>query len=66
MQAVAECYVSRNSLATLRFLLTLLASFYGLFVFRIDEINSFCLKDATIDIDYMRIYVAKRRNDQYM
>ena len=64
VHAVAECSVSRNSLATVRFLFILLAGFYGLF-FRIDEINSFCLKDATINTDYMCIYVPKRKNDQY-
>ena len=41
VQAIANVYVSNNSLATLRFLLILLAGFYGFF--RIDEINSFRL-----------------------
>ena len=64
VQAIAEFYVSSNSLATLGFLFILLVGFYGFF--RIDEINSFCLQDVTIKADHMSIYVAKRRkNDQY-
>ena len=63
VQAIAEFYVSSNSLATLRFLFILLDGFYG--IFRIDEINSFCLKDVTINADHMSVYVAKRKNDQY-
>ena len=64
VQAIAEFYVSSNSLATLRFFLfILLVGFYGFF--RIDEINSFCLQDVTIKADHMSIYVAKRKNDQY-
>ncbi|XP_022783644.1 uncharacterized protein LOC111324364 [Stylophora pistillata] len=63
LQAIAECYVSSNSLATLRFLFILLVGFYGFF--RIDEINSFCLKDVTINADHMSIYVSKRKNDLY-
>ena len=61
--AVAEFYVSSNSLATLRFLFILLVGFYGFFL--IDEINSFCLRDVSIYADYMSIYVAKRKNDQF-
>ena len=63
VQAIADFYVSSNSLATLRFLFVLLVGFYGFF--RIDEINSFCLQDVTIKADHMSIYVAKRKNDQY-
>ena len=63
VQAIADFYVSSNSLATLRFLFILLVGFYGFF--RIDEINSFCLRDVTIKADHMSIYVAKRKNDQY-
>ena len=63
VQAIAEFYVSNNSLATLHFLFILLVGFYGFF--RIDEINSFCLKDVTINADHMSVYVAKRKNDQY-
>ena len=53
----------KYSLATLRFLFLFLVGFYGFF--RIDEINSFCLKDLIIDADHVSIYVAKRKNDQY-
>ena len=63
VQAIAEFYVSSNFLATPRFLFILLIGFYGFF--RIDEINSFCLKDLIIDADHVSIYVAKRKNDQY-
>ena len=59
MQAIADFYVSSNSLATLRFLFVLLVGFYGFF--RIDEINSFCLQGVTIKADHMSIYVAKRK-----
>ena len=63
VQAIADFYVSNNSLATLRFLFILLVGFSGFF--RIDEINSFRLKDVVINSDHMSIYVAKRKNDQY-
>lgn len=63
LQEIAECYVASNFLATLRFLFILLVGFYGFF--RIDEINSFCLKDVTINADHMSIYVSKRKNDHY-
>ena len=53
VQAIAEFYVSSNSLATLRFLFILLVGFYGLS--RIDEINSFCLQDVTIKADHRYI-----------
>ena len=44
VQAIDDFYVSSNSLVTLRFLFILLVGFYGFF--RIDEINSFCLRDV--------------------
>ena len=43
----------------IRFLFILLVVFYGFF--SIDEINSFCLKDVTINADHMSIYVTKRK-----
>ena len=59
VEAIAEFFVSSNSLATLRFLFILLVGFYGFF--RIDEINSFCLQDVTIKADHMSIYVASEK-----
>ena len=59
---IAEFYVSSNALATFRFLFILLVGFYGFF--SIHEINSFCLKDVTINADHKSIYVAKRKTDQ--
>ena len=59
VQAIAEFYVSSNSLGTLWFLFILLVGFYGFF--SIDEINSFCLKDVTINADHMPFYVPKRK-----
>ena len=63
VQAIAEFYAKSNFLATLRFLFILLVGFYG--SFRIDEINSFCVKDVSIYADHMSIYVAERKNDQF-
>ena len=51
VQAIADFYVSNNYLATLRFLFILLVGFYGFF--RIDEINSFRLKDVIINSDHV-------------
>ena len=55
-QAIADFYVSNNSLATLRFLFILLVGFSGFF--RIDEINSFRLKDVVINSDHM-VYLCR-------
>ena len=63
VQAIANIYVSDNSLATLRFLFILLAGLFGFF--RIYKINSFRLKDVIVNTDHMSNYVAKRKTDQY-
>ena len=63
VQAIANFYVSDNSLATFRFLFISLAGFYGFFVFI--KLTAFRLKDVIVNTDHMSIYVAKRKTDQY-
>ena len=63
VQAIANFYISDDSLAVLRFLFILLVGFYGFF--RIDEINSIRLHDIVVNTDHMTIYAAKPKNDQY-
>ena len=58
VQAIAEFYVSSNSFATFRFLFILLVGFDGFFC--INEINSFCLKDVTINADHMSMLPSEK------
>ena len=51
------------SLADICFLLVLLVGYAG--VFRISEVLSIIVRDVTIFDDFMKVYLIKRKNDQY-
>ena len=51
------------SLADIRFLFILLVGYAG--VFRISEVLSIRVRDVTIFDDFMKVYLIKRKNDQY-
>ena len=52
------------SLADIRFLFILLVGYAGVF-FRISEVLSIRVRDVTIFDDFMKVYLIKRKNDQY-
>ena len=51
------------SLADIRFLFILLVGYAG--VFRISEVLSIRVRDVSIFDDFMKVYLVKRKNDQY-
>ena len=65
--SIAEITLSLSyasaSLADIRFLFILLVGYEG--VFRISEILSIRVRDVAISYDFMKVYLIKRKNDQY-
>ena len=65
--SIAEITLSLGStsacLADIRFLFVLLVGYAG--VFRISEVLSIRVRDVTIFDDFMKVYLIKRKNDQY-
>ena len=64
--SIAEITLSLSSasaLANIRFLFILLVGYAG--VFRISEVLSIRVRDVTIFDDFMKVYLIKRKNDQY-
>ena len=65
--SIAEITLSLGSasasLADIRFLFILLVGHAG--VFRISEVLSIRVRDVTIFDDFMKVYLIKRKNDQY-
>ena len=66
--SIAEITLSLGSasasLADIRFLFILLVGYAG--VFRISEVLSIRVRNVTIFDDFMKVYLIKRKNDQYM
>ena len=60
---IADHYILSGSLAVIRFLFVLLVGFAGFF--RIDEIRTLTVKDVSICDEYMKVFISKRKNDQY-
>ena len=60
---IADHYISSSSLAVIRFLFILLVGFAGFY--RMDEIRNLSVKDVSICSEYMSVFIAKRKNDQY-